>query len=205
MTAPWRGGDPNALARAILADPHYRMAVPSPAQRSWWEILGDALRALWHRLIAPFAHVFGSDRVTQAIGIIVVLALLASLVLLVVRFARRAAAARVRASVAPEVTALGRRADAAALRERSLTAAGEGRYREAAALLWLSALYALDERGRVRFDPARTPSEWRRVVRDPAFDALARDAVLALFAPRAADAPLVERMRDAYERMIAPA
>ncbi|HTJ28073.1 MAG TPA: hypothetical protein VMA36_18090 [Candidatus Limnocylindria bacterium] len=205
MTGPWRNGDPRELARAILAGPQYRSAPAAPAQRSWWEMLADALRALWDRLVAPFAHVFGNDRVTQAIGIVVVLALLALLAVLVVRLARRAAAARVRGSAVPEVTALGAEANAAALRERALAAAGEGRYREAAALLWISALHALDEHGRVRFDAARTPSEWRRIVRDPAFDAFARDAVVALFAPRAADASLVERMRAAYERVIAAA
>ncbi len=42
-------------------------------------------------------------------------------------------------------------------------------------------------------------------MRDPAFDALARDAVVALFGGRAVDAALVERMRAAYERVVAPA
>jgi hypothetical protein len=54
----------------------------------------------------------------------------------------------------------------------------------------------------VRYDAARTPGEWRRAVRDPAFDALARDAVVALFGNRAADAALVARMRDAYDRVV---
>ncbi|HTD36799.1 MAG TPA: DUF4129 domain-containing protein, partial [Candidatus Limnocylindrales bacterium] len=71
--------------------------------------------------------------------------------------------------------------------------------------LWASAQRALDERGRVRFDPARTPGEWRRAVRDPSFDALARDAVIALFGDRGADAALVTRMREAYDRVVAPA
>ncbi|HEY6236828.1 MAG TPA: hypothetical protein VIW69_17135, partial [Candidatus Elarobacter sp.] len=64
---------------------------------------------------------------------------------------------------------------------------------------------ALDERGRVRYDAARTPGEWRRMVRDPAFDALARDAVVALFGNRGADAALVTRMRESYDRVVAPA
>ena len=88
---------------------------------------------------------------------------------------------------------------------RALAAAAERRHHEAAALLWASALRALDEGGRVRFDPARTPGEWRRAVRDPHFDALARDAVVALFGDRGADAALVERMREEYARVVAPA
>jgi hypothetical protein len=42
-------------------------------------------------------------------------------------------------------------------------------------------------------------------VRDPGFDALARDAVVALFGERGADAALVARMREAYDRVVAPA
>jgi hypothetical protein len=57
----------------------------------------------------------------------------------------------------------------------------------------------------VRFDAARTPGEWRRAVRDPAFDALARDAVVALFGDRGADASLVTRMRESYDRVVAHA
>ena len=53
--------------------------------------------------------------------------------------------------------------------------------------------------------PARTPGEWRRAVRDPAFDALARDAVVALFGNRGVDAALVTRMRASYDRVVAPA
>ena len=71
--------------------------------------------------------------------------------------------------------------------------------------MWASALRALDERGRVRYDAARTPGEWRRAVRDPAFDALARDAVVALFGNRGADAALVARMRESYDRVVVPA
>jgi hypothetical protein len=204
MTTLWRHGDPRDVARAILEDPRYRSAPQAPAQRSWWDVLGDLLRDLWEWLAAPFRHIFGNDGVTTAIGVVVLLALLAFITVVVVRSARRAAARRVRAAVS-EVTALSASVDAAALRARALAAASAGRYREAAALLWISALHALDERGRVRFDPARTPSEWRRAVRDPAFDAFARDAVVALFAPRAVDAMFVERMRDAYDRVLASA
>jgi hypothetical protein len=121
-----------------------------------------------------------------------------------VRFARHAGFRR-RSAARAEAAALHEECDAAGLRARALTAAAEGRYHDAAVLLWSSALHALDERGTVRYDPSRSPAEWRRAVRDPAFDAFARDAVVALFAPRAVDGALVDRMRTAYERIVSPA
>ena len=102
----------------------------------------------------------------------------------------------------PHRRARRRDADAKTLLARALEAAAAGRHHDAAALLWASALRALDERGRVRYDPARTPGEWRREVRDPSFDVLARDAVVALFGDRGADAALVARMREAYDRVV---
>ncbi len=84
----------------------------------------------------------------------------------------------------------------------ALAAARAGRYRAAAALLFLSAVKALDERGRVAYDPARTPGEYRRIVGDPLFDALANDAVIALFAAAEPPSDLFERMRAAYERYL---
>ncbi len=209
MTAGWPH-DPRDVARAVLADPRYRSAAPTPAQKTWWDAVVDVLRGLWHRLFDALDHVFGNDRVTALIGYAVLLAVLAFLVVVLVRLAGRIGRApwrgRARGGADRGASALGDEdADAAALRARALAAAAAGRYREAAALLWLSALRAVDERGRVRYDAARTPGEWRRAVRDPAFDALARDAVLALFGDRPVDAALVERMRAAYERVVAPA
>jgi hypothetical protein len=93
-----------------------------------------------------------------------------------------------------------------ALRAAALAAARGGRYREAAALLFRSAVRALDERGRVAYDAARTPGEYRRLVRDPLFDRLAGDTEVALFAPAEPSGDLFERMNRTYERLFdAPA
>lgn len=209
MSAVWPHGDPRDVARAVLADPRYRAAAPGPDERSWWDVLWRPLRALWRAFLDSLNHVFGNDALTSLIGYAVLLAVVAFLIVVLARFAARLGWApwrRARES-GPGYRAdpLHDDADAAALRERALAAAAEGRYRDAAALLWASALRALDERGQVRYDAARTPGEWRRAVRDPAFDALARDAVVALFGGRPVDAALVERMRTAYERVVAPA
>jgi hypothetical protein len=209
MNAVWPHGDPRDVARAVLADPRYRGAAPAPAGQTWWDYLLQPLRSLWRAFIASLGHVFGNDNVTTLVGYAILFAVLVFLMVVLLRFARRVDWSRWRgagrAAAGYPAAALHEDADAATLRARALAAAAEGRYHDAAALLWASALRALDERGRVRYDAARTPGEWRRAVGDPAFDALARDAVTALFGGRAVDAALVERMRAAYERVVTPA
>ena len=145
----------------------------------------------------------GNERVTTIIGFIVLALALLFLIVVTVRFVRFQLKRRVRAERRfGNAGALDQSGDARALFERALSAAAAGRHHEAAALLWASALRALDERGRVRFDAARTPGEWRRAVRDPAFDGLSRDAVVALFGDRDVDAALVARMRSAYDALV---
>jgi hypothetical protein len=197
----WPLGDPRDVARVILAGPRYRGAAQSAAGRTWWDLVREFLGRLWDRLVAPLHGIFGNDAATSTIGIVVLAAVLIALAVVVVRFARRVRFRRTSAALA-EATALHEEGDATTLRARALAAAAEGRYHDAAVLLWGSALHALDERGRIRYDPSRSPAEWRRAVRDPAFDAFARDAVVALFARHAVDAALVERMRAAYERIV---
>lgn len=102
-------------------------------------------------------------------------------------------------------TALDAIRSAAELRADARAAAARGAYREAARLLFTAALRALDEVGRMRYDAALTPGEYRRAVRDPRFDVLAREATVALFATREPDAALVERMERAYDGLFAPA
>ena len=204
MIPAWPHGDPRAVAHRILADRQYQLAPQKPGDKSWLDLLGDMVSELWRRLTAPLGNLIGNKTITTLVGLAVLVALLAFLTLIVVRFARgfrgrHAAGARAGAF------ALGDDADAGTLFARALAAAADGRHHDAAAQLWASALRALDERGRVRYDAARTPGEWRRAVRDPAFDALARDAVVALFGNRAADAALFARMRESYDRVVVPA
>ncbi|HEX3469006.1 MAG TPA: DUF4129 domain-containing protein [Candidatus Elarobacter sp.] len=201
-SGPWPH-DPRGVAASVLSDPRFRVRLPV-AGKSWWDYLLDALRPWWHRLFDPLWRATGNARATNVIGTIVLVAVALFLVVVVVRFARGLRfrrKARERAAVA----ALADGAGAQALFERALAAMSAGRYHDAAGLLWASGLRALDERGRVRYDAARTPGEWRRAVGDPAFDAFARDAVVALFGDRPPDADLVARMRASYDRIVAPA
>jgi hypothetical protein len=204
MTPPWPHGDPRDVAHRVLADSRFTIAPQRPGEKSWLDLLGDAVSALWRRLTDPLQHVLGNRTITTVVGTIVLVVLVGCVIALAVRFARAAHAKRMPRAQAGAV-ALAGEADARTLFARALAAAAQGRHHDAAALLWASALRALDERGRVRYDAARTPGEWRRAVRDPAFDALARDAVVALFGDRGVDAALVSRMRESYERVVAPA
>jgi Domain of unknown function (DUF4129) len=203
VNATWPHGDPRAVAKMVLADRRYH-AASQPAPKTLWDLFWDLLRKWWDALTAPIGHVLGNDLVTQFVGLAVLAVALAFLAFVAYRFARpylRKRRARARAAA----TALAHDGDAAMLRERAFAAANEGRYHDAAALLWASALRALDEAGRVRYDAARTPGEWRREVRDPAFDAFTRDAVVALFGDRSVDEALVVRMRRAYDAIVTTA
>jgi hypothetical protein len=202
VTAPWPHGDPRAVARAILANPRFHAGAQQP-HRTLLDVIFDALHALWDALTKPLERLTGSHTVTTIVGVAVLCLSLALFVVVIVRFVRAAQARRAPRPIAGvEAQRLSDEADSATLHARALAAFAAGRLHEAAALFWISALRALDERGRVRFDAARSPREWRRAVRDPAFDALARDAVVALFGDREIEPDLVTRMRDAYDRVV---
>ena len=78
--------------------------------------------------------------------------------------------------------------------------AGEGRLREASAALYQALLLRLDGKGAVRFDPSKTPGDYRREARPHPEAARALTAFLRLFEPvafggRGLDAEGWERMR----------
>lgn len=200
--ARWPHGDPRVLAREILANPRFHgvttahKPAPNPLERAFaW--IGDRLNAVVHAI----AHVLGAANGAGAlVGFLVLAAgvlLLAYLVFRGVDALIRGRSAR-RSRTAAAVTRANDDATSAQLWEGALQAALRGRYRAAAALAFLSAIRALDEDGRIAYDPARTPGEYRRLVRDPAFEALARDAVRALFGQAEPSAELFDRMRTNY-------
>ena len=80
--------------------------------------------------------------------------------------------------------------------------AAEGRLREAAAALYQALLLRLDHRGAVRYDPSKTPGDYRREARPHPDAARALTGFLRLFEPvafggRGLDADGWERMRVA--------
>jgi hypothetical protein len=190
--ARWPHGDPNDVVRSILRDAAYReraapVAAPEP---SLWERfihwLQDALRPLYERLAAALG---GSSPLASALGYALIAAAFLGLVVLVAQMLRAyydrvpVRGARSRGEgLADERDYDEWRALAAACAER-------GEYARAIRALFSAALAGLHERAIVPFDPARTPGEYRRLVRAakaavaPAFDALTERFVHASYAP----------------------
>lgn len=171
--------------------------------REW---LGQLFSRAW-LWIADKLEAFGHLKLTHpviwwlVVGwlVLTVLALFTHLVWSTMQAAKRgddaepASAARKRA--AKPRTAADWEAEAARL-------AGEGRVREAAAALYQALLLRLDGRGAVRFDPAKTPGDYRREARQHPEAAQALGSFLRLFEPvafggRGLDLEGWERMRVA--------
>lgn len=203
MTPLWPHGDPRDVARSVLSQPKFRDAVPRTPVQSWWERFWNAVGDWFNGLFHPLTNLHGGESLARSVALIVLIVVLAGLGWIAWRFApglfggitrtRRAASAGI---VFEEL------GTAAELRARAAAAEAAGRYREAATLLWTSLLHAFDERGRAQYDSARTPGEWRRLVRDRGFDTIARDATVALFADEPIDAARVARMRERYDELL---
>jgi hypothetical protein len=203
MIDDWPHGDPRSVARAIVADRRYEHGSSPVAQPSLLDLLVAWVARALHALLLTIDRALGSRNPFEtAIGYAVIAAAFALLgagsYALARSYLRRPRAGRHAAG-----TAAAREGEqpAGALRARAIAAARAGRYREAAALLFAAAVRALDERGRLAYDAARTPGEYRRLVRDPCFDVLANEAVTALFAAAEPSAELFERMSGAYEQL----
>lgn len=180
--------DPAALARDVLAQPRFRVHLHAAPARTWWSILLDRLGESWNRLMDAFAHhVRVGPGASVAIGdaligamILIVLAVGARLLLGVARESGGAPGAR--------SSALPGHADAQQLHAAAQLAAQGGAYAAAIALAFRAALAALDARGVLRDDPARTVNECRRDVRSRAprlgapFEVIARAFTAAVYA-----------------------
>jgi uncharacterized protein DUF4129 len=97
----------------------------------------------------------------------------------------------------------GRASRAAEWEARAREAAGAGRWREAALALYQALLLRLDERGAVRYDPSKTPGDYRREARRSQEARRVLDGFLRGFEPVAFGArPLGP---EGYERLKATA
>jgi hypothetical protein len=201
----WRT-DPDSLARAIVRDPRYRGHAEVKPSPPWWEPIWHWIRDRLHDLFHGIGHVAsGLGLPAEMLGVVLLAAGGVGLLYLLVRIVAWYTMQTSRRAQRVAGTALDAIRTAAELRADARAAAERGVYRDAARLLFLASLRALDEAGRIRYDAALTPGEYRRAVRDPRFDVLAREATVALFATREPDANLVERMERAYDGMFAPA
>jgi len=178
--------DPQTLARTILSEKRFRVAIPT-THRSLWEMFWGWLRDLWSRLAdAFFSHVHVGSRAGFTIGVATEVILIAVVVIVLIRLVIGIVRdARHPRSVA---RALAEPPDAQELYAQSRRAAAQGDYRAAVALIFRAALVRLERLGLVREDPSRTVNECRRSVaaRAPAlasgFDAIARPFTAAFYA-----------------------
>jgi Domain of unknown function (DUF4129) len=173
----------------------------------------DGLREMWRQFwarVGQFFDRFGDLRSDSpfvywlVIGILVAAALAILGYLLwstLVGMAERGAVERtaeVRGGGAPNARAR----SAAEWEEEARRAAGAGRYREAALALYQALLLRLETAGAVRYDPAKTPGDYRREARrDPraagTLTAFLRGFEPAVFGGRALDGEGYERLRAA--------
>ena len=210
----WPHGDPAAVVGRVLANPAYARAPATVRGNPLQSLFALALRWLVDHVLRPLFHPFAralaaSHGLSSAIGAGVIVVTLGVLAFAVFRLVLALAATTRRASLQPEdARPLAPERSAAASRVAARAAAARGDFGAAIANLFAAALAALDARGLVPFDPARTPGEYRRLVRRarreaaPAFDELSERYVRAAFAARAAaggDFEAAERALDALE------
>jgi len=197
VNAVWPHGDPRDVVRAIEADPRFHgttsgtLAAPNLLDRI---VAWCAARLL--DLLHAIGHALGTRTpLNVAIGFIVVALIAVTAIALAVRFARLPSRrARAPMAIVPTAEAV----TSADLIRAARAAARDERWHDAASALARAALHALDERGRLRFDPSRTPAEARRLLHDAAFEAFEREATTALFAANAATAERFARLRAAF-------
>lgn len=114
------------------------------------------------------------------------------------------------AAAASRVSALPQHADPGQLYAAAERAARQGTYAAAIALLFRAALAALDRRGALRDDPARTVNECRRDVRlraaglSAAFDFIAQAFTAAVYADDRVTAAQWSAAQRAYQQFSEP-
>jgi hypothetical protein len=183
---------------------------PNVWQLAWNWIVDHILRPLLHPIGSALAK---SQGVGKWVGLLLIVLALCALAFLIFRLV--IAFVRPRRDEAPLERGL--RSLAA---ERSSTqwlalareAAANGDYERAIAGLFAAALAALDERAVIALDPARTPGEYRRLVRrarpdaGAAFDELTERYVRAAYAeaaPERADFDAAERAYTSFGPKVA--
>jgi hypothetical protein len=191
----WPRGDPDAVARNVLAGADFRGAVATPAAKPHATLLGvvwDWIREHLLPLLHPLGQALAASRdAGTAVGIALVILALGGLAFVAFRLAL--AFVRVpgeRGKSAPHVRELAEPRDSRDWRALAAAAAGRGEFARAIAALFAAALALLDECDVIARDAARTPGEYRRMLRRawPAsaapFDELAECFVNALYAPQ---------------------
>jgi Domain of unknown function (DUF4129) len=134
--------------------------------------VGSAVAQLWRRVKELLASLLPDVNVDAAAGrllfwLLVALMVVVAAGVLLHLAGRLPAFLRLRSTAAPGAAAPGaaRPTRAAEWEALSCRLAGERRWREAAIALYQALVLKLDERGAVRYDPAKTPGDYRREVK----------------------------------------
>ncbi len=194
--------DPHALARTILSEKRFRVAVPS-THRTLLGMFWDWLRGFWSWLSdALFAHVHIGKGASVIIGDALALALIAVVIFMLVRLVLGS----IRDARRPDAAArpLAEEPDPQALFELGRAAAARGDYRSAVAFLFWAAVLRLARLERVPEDRSRTVNQWRRALTGAqpgavsAFDAIALPFVAAFYGERPVAREQWLAAREAY-------
>lgn len=200
MSATWPHGDPNVVVRSVLQEPAFRTAMATshamPARSPFDIALAWFVEHVVRPLFPRLAHALGAthDAGTVAGVTLVVLSIIGlayGLVRVALAFVRQPAARPEAGTVSLRSV---RTRSAAAWRDVAAEAAAAGDFARAIAALFAAALATLDARGLIAFDAARTPGEYRRLVRrlrrdaGAPFDELCERYVRAAYAAVPAEA-----------------
>lgn len=200
---------PGALPAAAdveraLAEVYARPEFAPPVQRwSFWRWLGELLEPLFRRIaesLRGFRGLGDSAPVIYWVAVALLGALAAFLLVHLVRSSLAAMGGERAAAPRPE--GAGALRGAGDWEAEARRAAGEGRLRDAALALYRALLLRLDARGFVRFDPSKTPGDYRREVRPHpeaarTFSTFLRGFEPVAFGGRPLDAEGYERLRAA--------
>ncbi len=172
--APWPH-DPNAVVRSVLAQPAYRSApvtTDKKPQESLWDQFWSWVREQLKNLFGPIARaVRGVSGAATVAGVILTVAAVLAFGFVLVWLGLAFVAPKRRTPRNFIGKPLAPRRTFAEWRAAALAFAARGEYARAIAALFGAALTLLDERGLVPFDAARTPGEYRRLVRRTRSDA----------------------------------
>ncbi len=210
IAATWAHGDPSVVIRGVLRDPAYRTA-PATSHAEHASLVQIVLEWIYKHvlqpLFGPLAHAASASQgVGTVLGYVLIAVAFAFLAFVAYRLAIAFAAPSASRGFGSSASAraLAAERDPRAWHELARLAAARGDYGSAIAALFGAALAVLDETSIVAFDAARTPGEYRRLVRRaraPAsapFDDLADRFVRALYAPARAERADYEAAREAF-------